>query len=333
MRFWRRPRPIIGSVVAVSSSDDNERHSRLASTAGRLAFYPARVAARASRDQLAEAADDVLIPELVRLLDRAFATTLPEEVVQSAVRHNVIERVAAELVRSGALDRAVNDALASSHTTELTERILHSDQMRMVIKEVVESPEVRAALTTQTVGFAGELVSGIRARAVRLDDRIGRRRPAAATPFAGIATRALAFGIDAALIIVIYASISALIAVASSLVGELRPAWLAGLLLGLGLTLIAGIYFVTFWSGAGQTPGMRLLGLRLWGPRGDPPSLGRSLVRAVGTAIAIIPLFAGYLPVLFDRRRRGLPDFLAGTVVVYEDGPDVTPGEPRSSPG
>jgi uncharacterized RDD family membrane protein YckC len=318
----------------MSSSDDNERHSRLASTAGRLAFYPARVAARASREQLAGAADDVLIPELVRLLDRAFATTLPEEVVQSAVKHNVIERVAAELVRSGALDRAVNDALASSHTTELTERILHSDQMRMVISEAAASPEVRAALTRQTAGFADELAAGIRTRAVHLDDRIGRRRPPArAAPFAGIATRALAFAIDAALVIVVYASISALIAVASSLVGELRPAWLAGLLLGVGLTLIAGIYFVTFWSGTGQTPGMRLLGLRLWGPRGDPPSLGRSLARAVGTAIAIIPLFAGYLPVLFDSRRRGLPDFLAGTVVVYDDGPEVTPDEPRSSRG
>ena len=275
----------------------------------------------------------MLLPGLDRLLDRAFASELPEEVVRAAVKHDVIDRVAAELVKSGALERAVNDALASPRTTELTDRIIRSDQMRLAIKEVVESPEVRVALTTQTVGFAEELVGGIRTRAVRLDDRIGRRRPAAAAPFAGIATRALAFGIDATLIIVIYASLSALIAVASSLVGELRPAWLAGLLLGVGLTLIAGIYFVTFWSGAGQTPGMRLLRLRLWGPRGDPPSLWRSLVRAVGTAIAIIPLFAGYLPVLFDTRRRGLPDFLASTVVVYEDGPGVTPAEPQSSRG
>ncbi|HMB18631.1 MAG TPA: RDD family protein [Gaiellaceae bacterium] len=317
----------------MSSSDENERHSRLASTAGRLAFYPARVAARASRNQLAEAADDLLIPELVRLLDRAFATTLPEEVVQSAVKHNVIERVAAELVRSGALDRAVNDALASPHTTELTERILQSDQMQLAIREAAASPEVRAALTRQTAGFAEELIAGIRARAVRLDDRIGRRRPAAAAPFAGIATRALAFAIDAGLIILIWSALSALIALASSLVGELRPVWLAGLLLVSGLTLVAGIYFATFWSGAGQTPGMRLLRLRLWGPGGDPPSLWRSLVRVVGTAIAIIPLFAGYLPVLFDARRRGLPDFLAGTVVVYEDEPEVTPAEPRSSRG
>jgi len=246
----------------------------------------------------------------------------------------VVERVAAQLVASGALDRAVKDALASSHTTELTEQILRSDQMRLAIREVVESPEMTAALTRQTVGFAGELVEGIRGRAVRWDDGLGRRRPrAAAAPFAGLATRAVAFAIDAAVIILIFASLSALVAVASSLVGTLRPAWLAGLLLGSGLTLIAGIYFVTFWSGAGQTPGMRLLRLRLWGPGGDPPSLGRSLVRAIGTAIAIIPLFAGYLPVLFDARRRALPDFLAGTVVVYDDGPDVTPDEPRSSRG
>ena len=34
--------------------------------------------------------------------------------------------------------------------------------------------------------------------------------------------------------------------------------------------------------------------------------------------LAIIPLFAGFLPVLFDRRRRALPDYLAGTVVRAE---------------
>ena len=48
------------------------------------------------------------------------------------------------------------------------------------------------------------------------------------------------------------------------------------------------------------------------------PSVGRSLVRLVGLVLAIVPLFAGFLPVLFNERRRGLPDFLAGTVVVYD---------------
>jgi uncharacterized RDD family membrane protein YckC len=90
-------------------------------------------------------------------------------------------------------------------------------------------------------------------------------------------------------------------------------------LLASGWALLASGYFVLFWSGAGQTPGMRLFRLRLYGRSGRPPSLGRAVLRAVGTLIAIIPLFAGYLPVLFNERRRGLPDFLAGTVVVYED--------------
>jgi uncharacterized RDD family membrane protein YckC len=51
--------------------------------------------------------------------------------------------------------------------------------------------------------------------------------------------------------------------------------------------------------------------------RGEPPGIGRSSVRVVGLGLAIIPLFAGFLPVLVDARRRGLHDFLAGTVVLH----------------
>ena len=45
--------------------------------------------------------------------------------------------------------------------------------------------------------------------------------------------------------------------------------------------------------------------------------MGRSFVRVIGLALAIIPLFAGFLPVLVDDRRRALQDLLAGTVVVH----------------
>jgi uncharacterized RDD family membrane protein YckC len=300
-------------------STEDERRSRLASAAGRLAFYPARAAVRASRDQL----DDVLLPEIARLIDHALASPLPENVMQSAVRHRVIERVAAELVASGALDKAVQEALESAHTTRLTDRIVHSDQMRNAIREVVESPEVRVALTRQTTGLAEELVGEVRARAVALDDRLERivRRRARPAPsqFAGLATRAVALAVDAALILLIFASLAAVFALVSSLVGTLRPAWVMGVILGSGWAIVAAVYLVLFWTGAGQTPGMRLLRLRVLGREGRPPSLGRSILRAIGTAIAIIPLFAGFLPVLFEDRRRGLPDFLAGTVVVYED--------------
>jgi uncharacterized RDD family membrane protein YckC len=272
-------------------------------------------------------------PEIARLIDRALAGPLPEQIVQAAVRHNVAERVAAELVASGALDKAVEEALVSRHTSRLTDQVLHSDQMRKAIREVVESPEMRAALTRQTTGLAEELVGELRARAVELDGRLDRRARRAPTPFAGVATRALALAADAAVILLIFVSLAAMVALVGTLVGTLRPQWLVGALLASGWALLAGGYFLLFWSSTGQTPGMRLLRLRLIGHDGRPPSLGRSFLRAVGTVVAIVPLFAGYVPVLFDARRRGLPDFLAGTVVLYEDGqaeskPDVENATP-----
>lgn len=298
-------------------STDDEQRSGFASTAGRLAFYPVRAAVRASRDEL----DDVLIPELARLIDRALAGPLPEQIVQSAVRHNVAERVASELVASGALDRAVKQALESPDATRLTDQVIQSDQMRRAIKQVVEAPEMRAALARQTTGLAEELAAGVRASAVRLDGRLERRARDRPTRFAGAATRAVSLAVDAGLILLIFSAIAALFGLISSLVGELRPQWLVGVLLASGWALVAAGYLAVFWSGAGQTPGMRLLRLRLVG-RGDrPPSLGWSIVRVIGTVVSIIPLFAGYVPVLFDERRRGLPDFLAGTVVVYEEAP------------
>jgi uncharacterized RDD family membrane protein YckC len=114
-------------------------------------------------------------------------------------------------------------------------------------------------------------------------------------------------------------SVVGIAALIASLVGGLRPAWLAGALLASGWALIVGTYFVLFWSSAGQTPGMRLLRVRVHDPTGEPPSIGRSLVRLVGLVLAIVPMFAGFIPVLFTERRRGLPDFLAGTVVLYDD--------------
>ena len=44
-------------------------------------------------------------------------------------------------------------------------------------------------------------------------------------------------------------------------------------------------------------------------------------MRLVGLVLAIIPLCAGFIPVLFSERRRALPDYLAGTVVVYDQSP------------
>ena len=307
----------------MASKDDTPR-SGLADAAGRAAFYPARAAARAWRGPLEEAVDEVLsAPEIARVIDRALAGSLPEELARSIVRNRVLERIVAELAESGELERLVTAGLASPKTIELTERVLASDETQQALRHVASSPELRDAIARQTTGLAEEVVGGVRASAARLDDRVEqfvRRRPRAERPvYGGVATRAIALAADAAVTIVLFMSVVGIAALIASLVGGLRPEWLVGVLLGTGWMLIFGTYLVLFWSSAGQTPGMRLLRVRVHGPASKPPSVGRSLVRLVGLVLAIVPMFAGFIPVLFTEQRRGLPDFLAGTVVLYDD--------------
>ena len=76
---------------------------------------------------------------------------------------------------------------------------------------------------------------------------------------------------------------------------------------------------------------MRLLGIRVVGPDGGPPRVGRALVRLAGTLLAVAPLGAGFVPVLFDARRRALQDFLARTVVI-RDAERAAPQRGRSEP-
>jgi uncharacterized RDD family membrane protein YckC len=73
---------------------------------------------------------------------------------------------------------------------------------------------------------------------------------------------------------------------------------------------------VSFWSTTGQTPGDRALRIRVRAIGDGGLSWQRSLVRFVGLTLAALPLFAGFLIILVDDRRRGLHDRLAGTVVI-----------------
>jgi uncharacterized RDD family membrane protein YckC len=322
LRRWRVPRR--RGILLVMASNDEEHHSGLADAAGRAAFFPARAAARGLRGRLEEAADEVLsAPEIARIVDRALAGPLPEELVRSLVRNRVLERMIAELAASGELERLTTAALASPQALEITDRVLASDETQRALRHVASSPELRDAIARQTTGLAEEVVGGVRGSAARMDDRAEQlvRRPPRTerSRYGGIATRAIALATDAAATIVLFMSAVGIVSLVASLVGGLRPAWLVGALLASGWILVAGLYFVLFWSASGQTPGMRLLRLRVCGPAGDPPSIGRSLVRLVGLVLAIVPLFAGFVPVLFTERRRGLPDFLSGTVVLYDN--------------
>ena len=141
---------------------------------------------------------------------------------------------------------------------------------------------------------------------------------AASPEYEGLVTRAIAFAIDALvidLVAIVVAAVVALVLSVISLPDNLDTVLLAAG--GAAFLLWSAAYFVTFWSTTGQTPGSRLLRIRVC--RADDGAVlrpGRSLVRLVCLVLAAIPLFAGFLPVLVDDRRRGVHDMLAGTVVV-----------------
>jgi uncharacterized RDD family membrane protein YckC len=134
-------------------------------------------------------------------------------------------------------------------------------------------------------------------------------------------SRALAGGVDLLLLMVAYTAVVGMGALVGSLVGGFRPAWLVTAVLAVAWTLATGAYFVACWSLAGQTLGMRLISIRVTGPGGARPSVGRSIGRYLATLVAIVPMLAGYLPALVDGRRRALPDLLSGTTVVYSTEP------------
>src|SRR5204863_4889163 len=119
---------------------------------------------------------------------------------------------------------------------------------------------------------------------------------------AGIATRGTALAADTILAHLVFVLGGALVALFASLFGTLRPMWLVDALAGSGWLLVLCAYFVGFWSTVGQTPGMRSMRLRLIDGSGAAPSGWRSLVRLVGLALAIVPCFAGFVPVLLDDR-------------------------------
>lgn len=141
--------------------------------------------------------------------------------------------------------------------------------------------------------------------------------PPAAPQYEGLVTRAIAFAVDAAIINLIALVVGVAVGLALSILtihDSLEVALVA--CAGVAFILWTLGYFVVFWSTTGQTPGNRLMQIRVCGEDGGRLKPRRALVRFGALILAALPLFAGFLPVLVDDRRRGLHDMLARTVVV-----------------
>ena len=135
--------------------------------------------------------------------------------------------------------------------------------------------------------------------------------------YQGLVTRSIAFVLDAAFINFVAMVMAIAVGLALSVLplpNSLDPVLVS--LGGLAYLLWSTGYFVVFWSSTGETPGNRLMHIRVCTADGRPPAPLRALVRLGALVLAAIPVFAGFLTILVDERRRGLHDMIAGTVVV-----------------
>jgi uncharacterized RDD family membrane protein YckC len=250
--------------------------------------------------------------------------------------------IARRLGLDRAVDRGVDRALDSETAARATERlldnqttkrvwdkVLESEEAQKLVERVAEAPEVRAAITSQGIGLLEDLRRGVRSAARRVDtslERVARgilRRPQRERRpiYAGSFSRLLALAIDAGVVygslLLITAAIAAVISAFSK--GDDHAGTVVLAVGAFTWILIACIYLVIFWSGAGRTPGMSFVAIRMLSEDGEPVRPGQALRRAIWLPISAFPLLLGFWGVLYDRERRGWPDRRAHTVVCYAD--------------
>ena len=77
------------------------------------------------------------------------------------------------------------------------------------------------------------------------------------------------------------------------------------------------VYFSYQWAVSGKTLGMAIFGVQVVTREGGPISPGQAALRTVGLGLTLLTLGIGFLGIVFQRERRALDDFVAGTAVVY----------------
>ncbi|HEX9367860.1 MAG TPA: RDD family protein [Vicinamibacterales bacterium] len=142
---------------------------------------------------------------------------------------------------------------------------------------------------------------------------------------AGVGSRFLALAFDTvlqagtiALLVVMLFAVRRLVAFA--LPGPALGAWAIAALIAAGFVVYSG-YFAIFESvWRGQTPGKRLVGLRVIDVSGRPVTVYAALIRNLIRIVDQMPGVYGIaiVSVLVTRRQQRLGDLAAGTVVVHE---------------
>ena len=132
--------------------------------------------------------------------------------------------------------------------------------------------------------------------------------------YAGPVSRTIAYGLDALIVAVSFATGATIAGLLTSVMGARIHDATQTVTTALVVLLPAllATYSALFWALAGRTPGMALLGLRVIAIRAHRLSWLAAAVRAV--VLAYFPL--GAVWVLVDRRHQAVHDKLARTAVI-----------------
>ena len=274
-------------------------------------------------------------------IDQAIEDVAADAVVR-ALESPAAERAIAQALESAAVERSINRAIDSEMIDRVWERLLASDEVQKLVERIAEAPEIRNAIAAQGFGLIDDIGAQVGRIARHVDsivERVARaifrkpRREGEAKQ-AGLFSRALAMGIDAVIVNVIFLGLSALTALLVQAVfdpgdGFDAPALVVG---SLAWALISSTYLVFFWGLSGETPGMRFLDLRLSGPDGPRLGFRRALRRLVGGVLGLIPLGLGFWIALFGEERRTYADRRAETEMLYLPPRSEAPGSRAPEP-
>jgi len=247
----------------------------------------------------------------------------------------VVDRGVDRALDSETAARATERFLGNETTKRVWDKVLESEEAQKLVERVADAPEVRAAITKQGVGLLEDLRRGVRSTARRIDtavERVARgilRRPQRERRpiFAGAFSRLLALAIDAGVVygslLLITAAIAFLVSIFQS--GDQHADTVVIALGVFAWGLIAFAYLVIFWSGAGRTPGMSFLAIRMLSEDASSVRVGQAIRRVIWLGLSALPLLLGFWGILFERERRGWPDRRTHTVVCYAD-PELDKG-------
>ena len=105
-------------------------------------------------------------------VERVLSSGAARRVVTIVINHPATDELLANALDGQGIDRVIGRVMDSRLLDQLTSRLLESEEFGRVLRHVTTSPELRAALSQQTAGFAEDLTVGVRARTVTADDTV-----------------------------------------------------------------------------------------------------------------------------------------------------------------